>query len=395
MEYQSAQEAAERWGCTVRWVQQCCKDGLIPGAGKLGRSWMIPADAPKPDPASELDPEADSALAVSREMVLMPLMNSSFPPGGCRAYIEAIGSEDEQTMAWAQYYYFKGQAEEASDLLEVYLNHEDLALRLTAGILYSFSNFTLGHIHSARFGLDCVRETVFKGMKADEETRAMCICALTVASVLLHLPVPEIPPLLGQLKYLPGGLQLFASYVLAHEAYLHGEYERSLGIAETALSIQREPYPIPTVYAHLVAAMDLMSLKRTEEARQHFLAGWGIAKADDFIQAFVEHHGLVQGLVETCLKEDFPEDYERIIDTTYRFSAGWRQIHNPDTREEVADNLTTTEFTIAMLANRGWSNKEIAAHMKFSEHTVKRYISIIYQKLDISSRSQLSRYMLR
>lgn len=381
MEYQSAREAAEKWGITVRWVQQCCKDSLIPDAKKLGGSWMIPADAQKPD----------MSLTCRRKTVLMPLMNSAFPAGGCRAYIESIKSADELNMAWAQYYYFKGQAEEAGNLLEVYLNHEDVTLRLTAGILYSFSNFTLGHIRAARFGLDCVRETVMEGMKADENTRAMCVCALTVASVLLHLPVPEIPPLLGELKHLPGGLQLFACYVLAHEAYLHGEYGRSLGMIETALSIQQESYPIPMVYAHLVASMDLMSLKRTEEARQHFLAAWGIAKADDFIQAFVEHHGLVQGLVETCLKED----YERIIDTTYRFSAGWRRVHNPVTKEEVADNLTTTEFTIAMLANRDWSNKEIAAHMKLSEHTVKRYISVVYQKLGISNRSQLNKYMLR
>ena len=53
------------------------------------------------------------------------------------------------------------------------------------------------------------------------------------------------------------------------------------------------------------------------------------------------------------MKKDYPEDYAAIINITYKFSAGWRRIHNSDTNEDVADNLTTTEFTIAMLANRG------------------------------------------
>lgn len=55
------------------------------------------------------------------------------------------------------------------------------------------------------------------------------------------------------------------------------------------------------------------------------------------------------------MKNDYPEDYKKIIQITYQFSYGWRRIHNPVTKEDIADNLTTTEFTIAMLANRGWT----------------------------------------
>ena len=70
-----------------------------------------------------------------------------------------------------------------------------------------------------------------------------------------------------------------------------------------------------------------------------------LARSDDLIEGIGEHHGLLQGLIETCLKKDYPGYYERIIDITYRFSAGWRRIHNTDANEDVADNLTTTECT--------------------------------------------------
>ena len=61
----------------------------------------------------------------------------------------------------------------------------------------------------------------------------------------------------------------------------------------------------------------------------------------------------------------------------------------------MADDLTTTEFAVAMLAARGWTNQEIAQHLKISSHTVKRYISIVLQKLNICHRHELKKYMLK
>lgn len=65
---------------------------------------------------------------------------------------------------------------------------------------------------------------------------------------------------------LPPGLRAFALYVRAHAAYLSGDYAHSLGIAETALLAMDAVYPIPSIYLHLVAVMDLVSLRRADEA---------------------------------------------------------------------------------------------------------------------------------
>ena len=61
----------------------------------------------------------------------------------------------------------------------------------------------------------------------------------------------------------------------------------------------------------------------------------------------------------------------------------------------MADNLTTTEFTAAMLAARGWTNQEIAEQMNISVNTVKRHLSAAMQKLNVQHRQELSRYMLQ
>ena len=44
----TASAAAEIWSISPRRVRVLASEGRIPGATKIGRDWMIPADAAKP-----------------------------------------------------------------------------------------------------------------------------------------------------------------------------------------------------------------------------------------------------------------------------------------------------------------------------------------------------------
>lgn len=106
--------------------------------------------------------------------------------------------------------------------------------------------------------------------------------------MLLHLPLPVVmPPVEEYLPVLPPGLQVFAL---------------------SALALQAKDYPIPSIYLHLIAVMDYMSLRQMEKAKEHLLAAWRLARPDDLIQAFGEHHGLLGGMLEAVLKPGWPED---------------------------------------------------------------------------------------
>ncbi len=48
MKYIDVKEAAAKWGITDRRIRLLCSEGRIDGAIKLGWSWTIPADTPKP-----------------------------------------------------------------------------------------------------------------------------------------------------------------------------------------------------------------------------------------------------------------------------------------------------------------------------------------------------------
>lgn len=48
MKYLSVAQTSERWGISPRRIQILCNEERIPGAVRIGRSWAIPDDEPKP-----------------------------------------------------------------------------------------------------------------------------------------------------------------------------------------------------------------------------------------------------------------------------------------------------------------------------------------------------------
>lgn len=46
--YITAQEAADKWGVTVRQIQMLCRENRIEGATRMSRIWIIPENAEKP-----------------------------------------------------------------------------------------------------------------------------------------------------------------------------------------------------------------------------------------------------------------------------------------------------------------------------------------------------------
>lgn len=396
MEYLTVRETARKWDLSDRMVQQFCIAGRIPGAQKFGNSWAIPADAEKPrDPRSVRKQARPPAPSLLDSACLMPLMNTPFQPGTCMAAVRAMEAGPQRDIAWAEYYYFTGQPEKAARAAGAYLTGPDMGAQLSACLIYAYANLSLHQIQHARFALDEVQMFLTEGAEQTPLRKAAAAFVAATSAVLLHLPLPEsLPSTQEFLPLLPTGLRAFALYVQAHYLYLHQNYTQSIGIVESTLAMGAEQYPITAIYLHLMAVMDYMSMRQTETARKHLLAAWALARPDDLIEGFGEHHGLLGGMLEAVIKPRWPEDFRRIIDITGQFSWGWRQIHNPDTGHQVADNLTSTEFAVAMLVVRGWTTDEIAAHMKVSASTIKKHQAQIKRKLKIDTWEELEPYML-
>ena len=99
------------------------------------------------------------------------------------------------------------------------------------------------------------------------------------------------------------------------------------------------------------------------------------------------------GQIEACIKPAEPESYRQLSQAVIAFSRGWMAIHNPQLQSSVTDKLTPMEYSIAMLASKGWTNQEIAKQLSLSPNTIKHYLSRIFHMLDIEKREELKPFV--
>ncbi len=326
----------------------------------------------------------------------MPLINTPYKLGHGMDAVMDIVDEDLKNVALGEYYHFTGDSAKAADIVENYMYHSDIAVNLSACWVYLFANIALNQEKKACFAMEKIQCTL---EACNDEIplsyKALSVCASNASAVMLHLPLPKIiEPIKKYLHMMPPGLKLFMLYIEAHHSYLNKQYGACIGIAETALVLEGELYPIASIYLHLIAAIGYINLRHTKEAKEHLLEAWEIAQPDHMVTIFGEHQGLLCGMLEAIIKKEYPDDFKYIIDIAGRYSAGWRKVHNKETGNKVPDQLTTTEFVVAMLAARDWTNKEISVHLGISTNTVKMHITSALQKLGIAKRKEFAQFMI-
>jgi DNA-binding NarL/FixJ family response regulator len=58
------------------------------------------------------------------------------------------------------------------------------------------------------------------------------------------------------------------------------------------------------------------------------------------------------------------------------------------------ERLTARENQVAELVADGMSNREAAGELKLSEHTIKKYMLHIFEKLGVSNRVEMTRCLM-
>lgn len=121
------------------------------------------------------------------DYVVLPLLNSSFEPGRAREVVEGFVDVDLRNIARAELFYFTGQAEECCEITRRYLSSRVIELKLSACILYGYSNLSLGNVAAAKRGMEGIQSCVKIAMKkVPKDVYASCLLAGYVGAVLLH-----------------------------------------------------------------------------------------------------------------------------------------------------------------------------------------------------------------
>lgn len=202
------------------------------------------------------------------DYMVLPLLNSSFEPGRAREVVEGFVDVDLRNIARAELFYFTGRAEECCEITRGYLSSRVIELRLSACILYGYSNLTLGNVAAAKRGMEGIQSCLKLAMKkkVPADVYASCLLAGYVGAVLLHLPTDGMPAFGEYSRMLPEGLRLFATYVMAHHTYLNGEIWSAYGMGKAALFMAERPYPISMTYIHCMMAVCAINRKHKQEA---------------------------------------------------------------------------------------------------------------------------------
>ncbi len=384
MDFESAKKCADRLGVTVRAIQKWAKEGKIEGAKKIGREWMIPVTF-------------NSVHEEQKPMLFLPLTSAVFEVGKIEEYIESIELKEEKELARGEYFYYKGEFENATETLEPYLDSENLSAKMTAALICTFSNLAMKHLHLVHYCANILKEIWNEAKESNrfsQEDKALIVLCTKTLKTQLQID-DEIQMRIGDyIPYLPDRLKPFACFLMAYKEFLEKKYEYSLGLIDSALILDGAKYPISAAYLYIMAAINRINLMMIDEANQRVEFAHKLIYPDSLLMPIVEHHTLMQGTAEAHYKDEHPETYKKIMDIAKNYNTAWYEIYNKKSGKNVAENLTTTEFTIAMLYSRKWKIKDIAEHLKISERTVKNYLQIIYEKLYINNRKDLEKYIL-
>ena len=185
----------------------------------------------------------------------------------------------------------------------------------------------------------------------------------------------------------------YANMIYGKYLYLSGEYQKLLGISGQFLGLASiYSYEIPKIYTYIYIAMANNALENYEKAYKMIKVALDTAKSNNLIIPFVENFEFIGELLDKISVEaTYSAFIKEIKSLSKKYLSGKKSIEkNSKSKENYG--LTSRELDVAKLAAQRLSNKEIAAKLFIAESTVKSNMKIIFSKLNISSRQDLSKF---
>ncbi|CFX15027.1 Transcription regulator LuxR, C-terminal [Syntrophomonas zehnderi OL-4] len=396
MEYISAIEASEKWGVSLRQVQRLLAGHRIPHAKKYGRSWMIPRDAEKPaDPRKEkkalghsLSADVSRVFAATSAILPLPM------PGGSPGEVpDAIGEERLRLIYEAELAYLRGDFARTMRCFEK--TEGDDAVRLRVCPLAIAAAVSLGDYH-AYTGIDVYLK---RCIKAYPDGVIAAIAELSLATAAVSVIAPSMAPgwlIDGDLSALPPSARTNALYLRAKYFNCTGRFDAMLATAQAALSlsVSGEGFMTHDIYLRLMCAVACRYLERNEEARRWLLSAMRIALPHGLTTPFSELVTALGGLMEQCLEQEFPDLHDAVIHQWKRTWKNWITFHNQFTKDNITSILSLREYHIAVLVARRVPYAKIAKEYCISVGRLKNIMLEIYEKLYISGREELVKYIM-
>ena len=403
MEYMSIDDAAKKWGLSVRSVQILCSNGRVPGAVRLSRVWMIPRDAKKPADGRtrEGKKQVDGNMPLPRKTPLLYMSDLYRTPGTADAVAESLAYHHEARILFeAEVAYSRGQIDEVYDWANYLLTkHSGFYAVLSAGMLLALCAIWKGDLamwRKAKVHISEAKTTTDYGY----DSIALAICA--VDSMLYDVknfpewfkigcfePIPK--------DALPAAKVYYAKYLYAIGSSLaSGEIEMEdvsgLGLMklipatlEPMISqAKADETIIAEAYLRLTCAVIYHYGNNDKQAIRHIDRALEITLPDKLYGLLAEYCRTIGNLIEMRLRAVDEAAWHEVNRLFKIYVAGWAQLNSQITGRQIISKLSEQNRVVARLAAFKLSDAEIARRTNMSISGVKQAIKIIKEKSGLS-----------
>lgn len=392
MDYLTPAQIAEKWGVSRRSVRQYLSADRIAGVLHINNRVLIPADAEKP---------ADLRFAANKTAAVRPTAFNPFVftvgcynPGEAETFLNNIEDEEKRTIGLAELAYYRGEADRTRELTASMAQAKNVQTQIGILLMGVVSSMLTDDPERILNNYRILNRVSAVAAREPKYAKTGQLFSLYCNIMVHHTAAIELPGIGVDAFAVEDALKPMAIYIFSRYLVLTGEVKRGIGLAEGALIMMKPLRPISAIYLALTIAAGYISIGDWERAEYYFRYAWILAEPDGIIAPFSEFRGLLSGLVEKCLRTENPAAYKSVMDLSAVYLRNWIFVHNALTGNTVSDKLTPTEFNVAMLAARGASNNDIAEVLNISVHSVRTHLRNIFNKLNVYSRKQLSKYVI-
>lgn len=390
MEYITTKEASQRWGISTIRITVLANEGRIPGAQRLGKRWLIPATATKPQ---ELKPNHyHSAPKEETDNFSFPLYH--FRPDW--SYI----SKDKLTEQ-------EGQLLEAeSAMLECRFND---AYTMLENIMQAPENIAIEIGCLFNIGMCCITlnkpkdfDKIFFRLRAIMSEDFPHRDDLMLVFDFLKTYTDTVATVANEYKYrtdihdqcLPTACLLTMFSLLTKEMMELNSIDVNLFELNLRL-IKSTSAVIVAEFMHIYLLGIYYMRNEISKAEKHAKIAVQLAYENKYYFPLATYYRYYVPVLAPAV-ENYPEEFQNhIVKLASKYDENFTAFFSSMGEYSLMSNLKDTDFPYIYAVLMNLSNAEIAKRTNVSQTTIKRRYEAIFKKLNVGSKKELKEFLIK
>jgi len=381
MNYITPQEAAEKWGVGLRRVQFFCANGKVPGTVRIGRQWMIPADAKRP--------EDGRTVNARRSAVVGPY---HFPVFVYSEYYSSRAglSEDELTLLDAQLLNLSGDYSESIFLCRKLIGEDKPAsVRFGAYCTMLYDNMTLGLYSEMQLCLEHMEVVCASDALHREDYRFL----IAACKYMYSLDPCELHAV--DLRQLSDSALITYELITVVSSIFSNVAESGNALRVFAASARRlESEGVLPALLVMDAALALLSARAgsTEVHRYYVEDACRIGYEEGFHALMAKYSSMFSGEYYECLRR-YGAEYARKIEKIHQNDLkGWEIIFRASRGEPIILSHSLEENELLLLLSYGMTVKAIAKLKDITVGSVNALVKSLCRQYGFETKAELVKF---